>query len=91
MAESATVIAALKFQGGIVIGADSQASDLVIGVRWPVEKLDRVGEHPLVVGLSNSMGMGQRARREIENLDLRATTFRKPETVQAAIDRALQP
>jgi len=40
MSESTTIIAALKFEGGVVIAADSQASDPVAQVRWPVEKLD---------------------------------------------------
>jgi 20S proteasome alpha/beta subunit len=91
MAESATLVAALRFRNGVVVGADSQASDLVVGVRWPVEKLARIGPHPLVVGFSGSLGMGQRARKALDDLDLRATTFKKPELVQQAIDRALQP
>jgi len=91
MASSTTVVVALKFQDGVLIGADSQASDLVVGVRWPVEKLARVGQHPLVVAFSGSMGMGQRARKQLEDLDLRTNTFKKPELVQAAMDRALQP
>lgn len=60
MAGSATVIAALRHRDGVLIGADSQASDLNANVRWPVTKLRRVGGLPLVVGFSGSMGTAER-------------------------------
>jgi len=91
MAQSATVIAALKFSDGVLIAADSQASDLAAQVRWPVGKVVRIGQHPLVVGFGGSMGMGDRAKKAIADLGLRPTTFKKCELIQAAIDRALEP
>lgn len=91
MAESSTIIAALKFQSGVAIASDSQVSDLVARVRWPMEKLDRVGNHPLVIGFSGSVGRAQRARKNLEALNLHASQFKKRELVQSAIDKALKP
>lgn len=62
MPSSSTIIAALKFEGGVVIAADSQVSDSVARVRWPVEKLEPIRNHPLVVGFSGSLGVARRAR-----------------------------
>jgi hypothetical protein len=91
MAESTTIIAALKFQGGVVIAADSQASDLAAQVRWPIEKLECVGDKPLVLGFSGSVGMAQRARRELEATTLHPNTFNKRHLVQNAMDRCFAP
>ena len=91
MAESTTVIAALKFQGGVVIAADSQASDIAGEVRWPVEKLDRIGTHPCVVGFSGSIGRGQRARDAIERTQLHQNMFQRKERIRDALDRCLCP
>ena len=91
MANTHTLIAALKYQGGVIISSDSQVSDLVIRVRWPIEKLAQVGQHPLVVGFSDSMGQGQRARAALSGGSFHATTFQKTERVQNQIDTKLLP
>jgi 20S proteasome alpha/beta subunit len=91
MAETATIIAALKFTDGVVIASDSQASDVVAQVRWPIEKLDRIDDKPLVVGFSGSVGMGQRARRGLEETNLYPNAFNKRHIVQATMDRCLAP
>jgi 20S proteasome alpha/beta subunit len=91
LADSATVIAALKFEGGIVIGADSQASDLVALVRWPVEKLCCVGNQPLVLGFSGSVGMAQRARAQLESTVLHTNVFGKRHSIQGAMDKSFTP
>ena len=91
VADTATVIAALKFKDGVVIAADSQASDSIGGVRWPFEKLDSIGDKPLVIGFSGSVGMGQRARRELETTALHPNTFNKRHLVQKAMDRCFAP
>ena len=56
MSLSSTIIAALRFNNGVVIGADSQTSDLVNGVRWESGKLNRIGETSLVVGFTGQTG-----------------------------------
>lgn len=92
MAESTTIIAALKFQGGVVIGADSQVSDRVASVRWALEKLDCVPQgHPCVIGFAGSMGRAQQARRELEQKTFHANQFKKRHLIQGAFDQCLAP
>lgn len=91
MSTSRTLIAALRFQGGAVIAADSQASDSAALVRWPIEKLERVGSHPCVVGLSGSVARGQAARSKLEALRLHTNTFDKWERVRNAVATCLSP
>jgi len=89
MASSSTVIAALKFKDGVVIAADSQASDPVATVRWPVEKLDRIGTHPCVLGFSGSIAQAQKARERLETAKLHPNMFDKPSRVRDEIARCL--
>jgi 20S proteasome alpha/beta subunit len=91
MAESTTVIAALKFQGGVVIAADSQASDVASDVRWPVEKLDRIGSHPCVVGFSGAVSRAEHARGKLNSTPLHPNMFDKRERIQGAVYRSLSP
>ncbi len=91
MSESATIIAALKFEGGVVIAGDSQASDPVGGVRWPVEKLDCVGGHPCVLGFSGSVARAQQARSKLEATQLHPNMFKKRNKIRDAVDRCLIP
>jgi len=91
MSTSATVIAALKFESGVVIAADTQASDPIARVRWPVEKLDRIGQHPLIIGFSGAIGLSQRAWSALDSSDFRTTTFEKRDRVRDAMDRCLNP
>jgi 20S proteasome alpha/beta subunit len=88
---SRTIIAALKFQSGVVIAADSQASDIVAGVRWPVEKLDCVGGHPCVAGFSGSIANSQKARSKLEATTLHPNMFKKRDKIRDAVDRCLSP
>jgi len=89
--ESQTVVAALKFQGGVIIAADSQVSDFSVGVRWPMEKLEQIGKHPLVVAFSGSHGRGERARVCLQEADFRPTSFDRCERIKAMIDAKLRP
>ena len=91
MAVSTTVIAALKFMGGVVIAADSQASDPTAGVRWPVDKLDCIGSHPLVLGFSGAMGRAERARWALQGTKHHTNTFEKRDRIRDAVDRCLSP
>lgn len=91
MSTSQTLIAALKFQGGAIIASDTQASDLVVGVRWPYEKLDCIGTHPCVIGFSGSLGRGQRAREAIERITLRPNMFQQKGRIRNILDRCLHP
>lgn len=91
MSESTTVIAALKFEGGVVIAGDSQASDPVAEVRWPVEKLDCIGGHPCVLGFSGNIARAQQARSKLEAITLYPNTFKKRDRIRDAVDRCLSP
>jgi 20S proteasome alpha/beta subunit len=92
MVTSMTIIAALKYQGGVVIGADSQASDLIAQVRWPVDKLRCVpGGLPCVIGFSGSMGKADQARTAMAGKPMHANTFKKRELVHDALDACLAP
>jgi len=91
VAESSTIIAALRFQGGVIIGADSQVSDTTALVRWPLEKLERVGAHPIVLGFSGSLGRAQKARANLEAARLHSSQFNKRELVRAVFDSTLAP
>lgn len=91
MGASTTIIAALKYKSGVIIAADSQASDTVVGVRWEIEKLDQIGDHPLVVGFSGQIGMGQRARTALERTTLHPNMFRSCERIRDVLDRCFIP
>jgi 20S proteasome alpha/beta subunit len=91
MSESTTVIAALKFEGGVVITADSQASDQAAQIRWPVEKLDCVRDYPCVVGFSGSVARAQQARSRLEATTLHQNMFQKRERIRDVVDRCLSP
>jgi len=91
MSESTTVIAALKFEGGVVIAGDSQASDPVAEVRWPVEKLDCIGGHPCVLGFSGNIARAQQARSKLEAITLYPNMFKKRDRIRDAVDRCLSP
>lgn len=88
MPESTTVVTALKFQGGIVLGSDSQATDTVAQVRWPVEKPFQVKTHPCVIGMSGSIGMIERVKADIFAGQWHSNMFRKRDLVRDAIDRS---
>lgn len=91
MSASDTLIAALKFQGGVIIAADTQVSDIVAQVRWPCEKLDCIGVHPCVIGFSGSVGKGQRAREAIERTELHQNMFQRKERIRDCLDRCVRP
>ena len=91
MGTSTTIIAALNFDGGVVIGADSQASDMIANVRWPIEKLDRVRDLPMVLGFSGQEGSAERARQAVERLSLSTNTFKRRDRVRNALEGCLAP
>lgn len=90
MASSATIIVALRFRTGIIFASDSQVSDKDQGVRWATTKAQSVGNHPLAIAFSGSVGFGDRAREEIEALKFRPNTFEKRDRVRDMIDRVFQ-
>ena len=91
MSASETVIAALKFKGGVIIGADSQASDPIAQVRWPLDKLSRVGQHACIIGFSGSVGRAQRAREQLSDAQIVPGAFRKSSTVRNIMDKTFAP
>ena len=91
MPTSSTVLVALKYRNGVLVGADSQASDAVAEVRWPVQKVRRVGSHPLLLGFSGSVGTSDRAFERLATAKFRPTTFEKRGRLQEFLDRELRP
>jgi 20S proteasome alpha/beta subunit len=91
MGVSTTIIAALKFEGGVLIASDSQASDPVAKVKWAVEKLDQVKPWPLVIGFSGNTGMASRAREAIGKANIYRNMFDKPKRIRDLLDRCLDP
>ncbi len=91
MSISTTVIAALKCEGVVIIGSDTQATDYNAQVRWPCEKLDRIRDYPLLIGFSGSMGMADRARKAIEATTIHINTFGKRDLIRDAVERCLNP
>ena len=91
MADSTTINTALKFEGGIVIASDSQASDPNAGVRWPVEKVSRIGTQPIVVGFSGSYGSAERMREALDQFQFHSNMFKASHRVRNAIEGCLAP
>jgi len=73
------------------MAADSQASDLVARVRWPVEKLDCIGGYPCVLGFSGSVAKAQLARSRLEATTLHPNMFKKRDRIRDAVDRCFSP
>ncbi|MBI4339706.1 MAG: hypothetical protein HY680_07100 [Chloroflexi bacterium] len=90
MPASTTVITALKFQGGVILGSDSQATDTVAEVRWTVEKAIQVKQYSLVISMSGSLGMANRVKDSIVNDEWHSNMFRKRDLVRDAIDRGFK-
>ena len=91
MPTSTTVIAALKFESGVVIASDSQASDPVAQVKWPISKLHPSGTFPLVVGFSGNVGEGDRVWEKLQKERIRPNMLKKRELVRNLLDRSFQP
>ena len=92
MSVSSTVIVALIFNDGAVIGADSQASDFPSGVRWPVNKLSRIGNAPLVLGFSGQTAPAEQLRTTLHNaFQSPGSTFDRPDRVRKRIEQSVRP
>ena len=91
MPASSTVLVALKYRDGVLVGADSQASDPAAMVRWPVQKVSQIGSNPLVVGFSGSVGTSDRIFERLAEAKFRKTTFEKRRRLQDFLDRELRP
>ena len=92
MSISSTVIAALKYRDGVVIGADSQTSDPLGQMRWQSRKLKQIANRSLVAGFSGQTSVINRLQVAIDNSfsTSRSTTFDKLDRVMGFIN-ALQP
>lgn len=81
----------MRFAGGVIIGSDSQASDPVHKVRWPVSKARQVRNQPLVIGFSGSLGVAERARESLDNANFQRNVFNKRDLVRTRIRKAFEP
>ncbi len=93
MTISSTVIAALQYDGGVVIGADSQTSDPIGNVRWSSRKLEQIANRQLVAGFSGQVAVLRKMQAAIDKrfASSRPTTFAKLDRVVGFISDALQP
>ena len=90
---SSTVIAALQYDAGVVIGADSQTSDPIGRVRWQSRKLEQIASRDLIAGFSGHVAVIQKLQAAIDQrfASSRHTTFDKLDRVINNIHSALQP
>ncbi len=91
MAATGTVIVALRHREGVLIGADSQATDPHAQVRWPVTKLRRVGSLPFVIGFSGSMGSAERILDALDAAGIRPNQLDRKVRFQTYLDGLLKP
>ena len=89
---SSTVIAALQYDGGVVIGADSQTSDPIGNVRWSSRKLEQIANKRLVAGFSGQVAVLRKMQSAIDTrfANSRPTTFERLDRVIGFISDALQ-
>lgn len=86
MATSETVIIALKYEGGAILAADSQATDDFAQVRWEVEKPFQIPSYPCVIAMSGSEGMSDRVKGDLLSRRWHWNTFDKRDRVRDALD-----
>ena len=91
MSQSSTVIIAIKFDGGVVIAADSQASDMTSMVRWRIGKVHQINNFPLIVGFSGSVGSSDRMREALEQNRFHNNMFKRRGRIRNAIEQCLKP
>lgn len=86
MAASGTVIAALSYDSGVLIGADSQATDQLVGVRWTVTKLRQIRDYPFVLGFSGSIGAADRILDGLATTNIDWNALRSRGDLQRVLD-----
>jgi 20S proteasome alpha/beta subunit len=91
LANSATIIAVLRYPGGAIIAADSQTSDPIAGVRWQTTKLTELGKLPCVVGFSGATGRAQQCHQAFKDKPFEATSFKKSETLRTYFSKSVTP
>jgi 20S proteasome alpha/beta subunit len=91
VAATGTVIAALRHRDGVLIGADSQASDFNAQVRWPCTKLRRIGGQPFVAGFSGSLGSAERIFGALDGANLRPNQLQRKARLQTFLDGVVKP
>ncbi len=58
-----TLVVAVGCRDGVVLAADSASSDATTGSKQPVDKIFRLGDHPILCGGSGNGSVLQRWRR----------------------------
>jgi 20S proteasome alpha/beta subunit len=97
MSNTGTIIVALKYRDGVLIGADSQASDPPppgtdqTGVRWTVTKLRQIGKSPIVTGFSGSWGTAERVLDKLSATKLYPGQMADRASIQKALEKDLVP
>jgi hypothetical protein len=97
MSNSETLIAALKYRDGVLIGADSQSSDppppglVQVGVRWETTKLRQIQRLPIVTGFSGSAGTGERILDALCGRTYHPPNLADGASVRKALEKTLIP
>jgi proteasome beta subunit len=65
-----TIVIAMRCTDGVVIGADSALS-YDIGTRQPVEKIKRLGEHPILYGAAGDVDLHQKLDQNLQSVKMR--------------------
>jgi 20S proteasome alpha/beta subunit len=91
VAESATVIAALRYRTGVLIAADSQASDPAAQVRWPITKIKHIRSLPFAMGFSGSTGSGERIFTAMNAATIYPKQLQTRVGLQRVIDGVVKP
>ena len=63
-----TLIVGIVCSDGVVIAADSATSDTESGTKQPTEKIERIGNHPILYGGSGDVGLLQKLAEALKGL-----------------------
>lgn len=68
-----TLIIAIGCEDGVVVAADSAATDVEARTKQPIEKVKPIAGQPILYGGSGDVGLLQKVDEELHSLDLKAT------------------
>ena len=91
MAYSSTVVVALRFSRGVIIGADSQVTDPFGQVRWVGEKLTPLVGTPMVMGFTGQTAAIRPARMSLQRTFRKKGTLPSHQEVVCLVEQSVEP